>query len=58
MFFPPTLGSHWPNVSITLHCLDECFMTVLCMDEKRASPFSPGMVKSGNQGSRARGSCK
>jgi hypothetical protein len=32
-------------------------MTVLCMDEKRASPFSPGMVKSGNQGSGALGSC-
>lgn len=30
-----TLGTYWPNHYVTLWCLDEDFITALCMDENK-----------------------
>lgn len=44
-----TLGSDWPNNSVTLCSTDEDFVAALCMDEWRGSKFSFRMVRSGNR---------
>jgi hypothetical protein len=34
-----TEGTHWPNDSVILPCMDETFILTHRMDEKRASQF-------------------
>jgi hypothetical protein len=45
------LGSHWSNDSITFLCFLDVkdFTIALCRDEKMASRFSQGMLRSGNR---------